>query len=83
MGLTLLDYILWKKNGSVEPSSDVGDCSFNIRRNTGSLMWRHPSKYTGTTFALVNGDLVATAATGEDVEDLEIDEDGYLIYTTA
>ena len=84
MGLTLLDYILWRQyKNSIEPTSDVSESSFSIRRNTGCLMWQHSSKYTGTTFALVDGDLIATAPTGEDVEDLEIDEDGYLIYTTA
>lgn len=80
MSRLLLRYILWRQ-GQGEPSSDVGDTQFVVNLNTGNLMWKRPSKYTGTAFSLSDADLIATAPTGSDVEEMEIDTDGYVIVT--
>ena len=78
--LNLLRYMIWR-GGQGEPSTDVGETELVLNVDKGTLTFKKPSKYKGTMFSLSDGDLIATAPTGSDVEDLEIDEDGYVILT--
>ena len=78
--INLLRYMLWR-DSHIDPSSDVGETEFVLNVSKGTLTFKKPSKYKGTMFSLTDGDLIATAPTGSDVEDLEIDEDGYVILT--
>ena len=78
--INLLRYMLWR-DSHIDPSSDVGETEFVLNIKTGVLSFRKPNEYTGTTFSITDGDLIATAPTGADVEDLEIDEDGYVVLT--
>ena len=78
--INLLRYMIWR-GGQGEPTTDVGETELVLNVEKGTLMFKKPSKYIGTTFSLTDGDLTATAPTGADVEDLEIDEDGYVVLT--
>lgn len=78
--IDLLRYMVWKQ-GQGEPTTDVGETELVLNVEKGTLMFKKPSKYKGTTFSLTDGDLIATAPTGADVEDVEIDEDGYVVLT--
>lgn len=78
--MNLLRYMIWR-NGQGDPTSDVGEVEFVVNVTRGTLTLKTPNKYTGTAFDITDNDLIATASTGSDVEDLEIDEDGYVILT--
>ena len=79
--IDLLRYMLWLKTTNCTPSTTVTDTELDVNVNSSDLTWTKSRKYTGTSFSLVDGELIATAPTGSDVEDMEIDEDGYVIVT--
>lgn len=84
MANKLLEYILWiQGNGGGDPPvTDVTQTSFNVNTTNGRLMWIKPENYKGTTFSVSSADLIARAATGSDVEDMEMDADGYVLVET-
>ena len=79
--IDLLEYVVWLNHTSPVPQDSVSDTQLYVDVKTGNLIWKRSRKYTGTVLSLSDGDLIATAPEGQDVEDMEIDADGYLILT--
>lgn len=82
MAIDLLKYELWLKTtgGHGDPSvKDVADTTLEVNVNTGNLMWTKPNNYHGTRFGITDEDLYATAHNGTQLEDIEMDADGYVL----
>ena len=85
MAIDLLKYIIWRTatgGGGDPPVTDVTETSLAVNTDSGKLVWTKPANYKGTKFGISSDDLVATAPNGSDVEEMEMDEDGYVLVET-
>ena len=81
MAIDLLKYELWlKSTGHTDPSvNDVADTTLKVNITTGDIVWTKPNNYHGTRFGITDEDLYATAHNGTQLEDIEMDADGYVL----
>ena len=81
MAIDLLKYELWlKSTGHTDPSvNDVTDTTLKVNITTGDLIWTKPNNYHGTRFGITDEDLYATAHNGTQLEDINMDADGYVL----